>query len=233
MMMECSICGKQFIIKSKNDYKNALKHIISEHSEIEIIRKIKEDKIKMGKIQEEILSFFKCHRCGFCCRNIPVQLKEEEIKNISAYLRISEQEFVKRYLDKNKLPTLYLRTPCPFFEFYRCTIYPVRPSVCRTYPFNEELLCLLQRRDNIYCPLARDIARELRIFFKVKYKKTLPPPKWFRKLTHRIFQERGKIISLMRNEEYTPDSFSMSIDFNALVDFLDWLKKYGRFKIDK
>jgi hypothetical protein len=58
MMMECSICGKQFIIKSKNDYKNALKHIISEHSEIEIIRKIKDDKIKMGKNSRRDIIFF-------------------------------------------------------------------------------------------------------------------------------------------------------------------------------
>jgi Fe-S-cluster containining protein len=228
MKFECDICGKGFIIRNKNDYLEALKHM-GEHPPNEIIENEKKKEWERAKIQEEILSFFKCYRCGYCCRNIPVQLREEEIKSISAYLGISEQEFVKRYVDKSKLPFLYLKTPCPFFEFYRCTIYPVRPAVCRIFPFNEESLCLLQRIDNIYCPLARDIAREYRIFFKVKYKKPTPIPKWFRKLTHRIFQEREKIISSLRNEEYTPDSFFMPINFNALVNFLNWLKKYGRF----
>jgi len=85
----------------------------------------------------------KCSECeGNCCigESGYIWVNKEEIKNISKFLGISEEEFIKTYLIKvgykysikeKKYKDGYA---CIFFE-NGCKIYDVRPTQCRTYPF--------------------------------------------------------------------------------------------------
>jgi len=87
---------------------------------------------------------FKCIGCGSCCTGAPgfVYLSEKEIYDISRYLGISEILFIKQYTNVVRIfgeKRLSLREKsnydCILLKDNRCSIYPVRPYQCRSYPF--------------------------------------------------------------------------------------------------
>lgn len=86
---------------------------------------------------------FTCTRCGKCCTGEPgfVWVNDEEISQIAAYRAQSAEEI--RYLFVREGPRgLSLREQsngdCVFYEAkHGCTIYPVRPRQCRSWPFWE------------------------------------------------------------------------------------------------
>lgn len=73
-----------------------------------------------------------CNQCGKCCANV-LMLSPKEIATI------------KSYIEKNNIPiinhnTIFMKEDaniCPFLEnengSTKCNIYPVRPSICRSY----------------------------------------------------------------------------------------------------
>lgn len=85
---------------------------------------------------------FGCTGCGKCCTGSPgfVWLTEEEVSVISDYLAIPREQFLKEYTRKHfgRLALIEKGSDydCVFLEDKKkCTIYPVRPQQCRTYPF--------------------------------------------------------------------------------------------------
>ncbi len=91
-----------------------------------------------------------CEACGgHCCTGESgyIWAKYDEIVNMAAFVNLSVEEFATMYLKKVKhryslvekqlAPDNYA---CIFFDEKkeRCTIYPVRPLQCRTFPFWEQ-----------------------------------------------------------------------------------------------
>ncbi len=90
-----------------------------------------------------------CAACGgACCTGESgyIWAKYEEIEQMAAFLELSVEDFGKMYL--RKVRHRYSLTEkqigeenyaCVFFDTtqLRCTIYPVRPRQCRTFPFWE------------------------------------------------------------------------------------------------
>lgn len=68
-----------------------------------------------------------------------IWVAEEEIKAIAAYLKLSIEEFSRRYLRRVKGKLSLLELPktydCIFLKDKKCQIYPVRPTQCRTFPW--------------------------------------------------------------------------------------------------
>ncbi|KAG2386005.1 hypothetical protein C9374_003154 [Naegleria lovaniensis] len=121
--------------------------------------------------KELIQKHFKnCTQCGKCCTgygSIRVYLNDTKaMEAIAKYLNISVEEFCKNYVlssisprSNEKLlsikyrPSLnfHKRVECVFLKqkgvdehgkaIYQCSIYPVRPEQCRTFPhgWNEEI----------------------------------------------------------------------------------------------
>lgn len=90
---------------------------------------------------------FECTGCGRCCTGQPgyVWLSEEEIGTIADHLGISVETFMRRYVRKTvtgcySLLDVLPSYDCVFFRDNRCTIYPVRPTQCRTFPWWPENL---------------------------------------------------------------------------------------------
>lgn len=87
---------------------------------------------------------FKCTGCGKCCTGAPgyVWTHEEEIKQMAEYLHLSAEQFVQKYVRKvgSKLSLLeHSKTyDCVFLKGKECTIYPVRPKQCKTFPWWKE-----------------------------------------------------------------------------------------------
>ena len=77
---------------------------------------------------------FICKRCGKCCREVSVDYRLFNGHRVAKHLRISFKEAETRVLKHfNQHPS---NKPCLFFiaDKKGCSIYRVRPSVCRSYP---------------------------------------------------------------------------------------------------
>lgn len=89
---------------------------------------------------------FECTGCGQCCTGSPgaVWLDDADIDQMTAYLNISREEFIKRYtrlinghLSLLEFPRSY---DCVFLRDKKCLVYGARPKQCRTFPFWPENL---------------------------------------------------------------------------------------------
>ncbi|MBX9582953.1 MAG: YkgJ family cysteine cluster protein [Gemmataceae bacterium] len=86
---------------------------------------------------------FACTRCGHCCTGEPgfVWVTDEEVAALAAFRKEPVEEFTAVYTRKARgRRTLKEKAggDCVFFERGKgCTVYPVRPPQCRTWPFWE------------------------------------------------------------------------------------------------
>lgn len=94
---------------------------------------------------------FECHQCGNCC-TFPggaVYATEDQFRAIAIRLKISFSQFLTEYT-KNHDGFVSLKStyagPCIFYD-RGCTVYDVRPTQCRTYPFWPENLADESRWD--------------------------------------------------------------------------------------
>jgi Fe-S-cluster containining protein len=83
--------------------------------------------------------YFECLGCGNCCVGDPgvVRVSEAEIIAIAAYLNRSIAECKADFsfpFENGYGLHEHADGRCVFFE-KGCTVYPVRPSQCRTFPF--------------------------------------------------------------------------------------------------
>lgn len=105
----------------------------------------------------------KCNDCGGkCCLGESgyVWINKSEIKALANYLRITTDEVIKKYLYKehyrfsiNEIEIGDNEYACVFFdqEKKNCSIYPVRPTQCREFPFWDDYIVT---KDTTYymCP---------------------------------------------------------------------------------
>ena len=78
-----------------------------------------------------IVSYFRCDRCGKCCREIPdIALTNKDMERITNYLGKSIKKMT--VVEENRR---LLKSPCPFHKSdIGCTIYAVKPLACFLYP---------------------------------------------------------------------------------------------------
>lgn len=102
--------------------------------------------VEIEPMKIKILKKIKCKKCGWCCRAQNAMLTPEDIRRLLAHFKCNYEEFYEKYLDK-KMKIPYLKSPCPFLIENNCTVYHIRPKVCKIYPFIDFLLvikpCLL------------------------------------------------------------------------------------------
>ena len=89
---------------------------------------------------------FACERSGNCCARPEsfVRVSDADVTAIGNFLGLSEQGVRSRYVQRGS-DTLVagLGTRCVFLEespgAAACTIYPVRPARCQSWPYWDEL----------------------------------------------------------------------------------------------
>ncbi len=86
---------------------------------------------------------FECTRCGHCCTGAPghVWVNHDEINAIAGFVGESAEE-IREFRTRQVGRRVTLREKsngdCVFYDRAAgCTIYPVRPRQCRTWPFWE------------------------------------------------------------------------------------------------
>jgi Fe-S-cluster containining protein len=86
---------------------------------------------------------FRCTRCGNCCTGPAeyVWVNDEEIAAIAAHRGESVEQVTGLYTrqaNRGRSLRERLSGDCVFYEAGKgCTVYPVRPRQCRTWPFWE------------------------------------------------------------------------------------------------
>ncbi len=88
---------------------------------------------------------FTCRQCGDCCKGFGgTYVTDGDIIAISGYIRFSPDRFASHYCEKSG--SRYVLTCgkdgcCIFFDKEKqCTIHPVKPYMCRAWPFIKTLM---------------------------------------------------------------------------------------------
>ena len=87
---------------------------------------------------------FECQQCGACCEGYGgTYVTEGDILAISDHIGISAEDFIKKYGTKSGSGLVLVQGRdgyCVFAEQGRCKIHPVKPRMCRDWPFIEGVL---------------------------------------------------------------------------------------------
>lgn len=99
---------------------------------------------------------FQCEQCGKCCGPGALRMYEAEVRGIATYLRLDFEHVVELYGLK-KIGDLYETVAtehCIFQRGKKCSIYPIRPVQCRTFPFWPENMLGADEWEGLanYCP---------------------------------------------------------------------------------
>ena len=88
-------------------------------------------------------ALFKCRNCGECCKGYGgTYLTDSDIESISRYIDSHPKIFVGQFCNlSGNRPVLAQREDgyCIFWD-QLCTIHPVKPLMCRKWPFLESIL---------------------------------------------------------------------------------------------
>ncbi|MCP4115511.1 MAG: YkgJ family cysteine cluster protein [Desulfobacteraceae bacterium] len=81
---------------------------------------------------------FNCTQCGECCSGFGgTYVNEEDVKRIAAFVNCDTATFTERYCDRSGTRLVLTQGDdgcCVFFD-KNCTIHPVKPYMCRAWPF--------------------------------------------------------------------------------------------------
>ena len=141
-------------------------------------KKLKKKKPKnldsiVHELDADFFSKFDCLDCANCCKTLGPRILNKDIERLSKHLKISENDFINKYLKIDEDNDYVFKTmPCPFLDNENyCLIYEHRPKACRDYPHTS------QRRfyqvldatllNTSICPAVFDIIEELKQQIKV------------------------------------------------------------------
>lgn len=86
---------------------------------------------------------FACQYCGQCCKGYGgTYVTESEIDDICRYLDLDRPRFMQHYCQFSGGKPLIAQTESGYCIFWDqlCTIHPVKPRMCRQWPFIESVL---------------------------------------------------------------------------------------------
>jgi Fe-S-cluster containining protein len=87
---------------------------------------------------------FECRLCGECCKGYGgTYVTPEDIQAIARYLGVDSDGFVGRFCQLSGGKPLLAQGQngyCIFLKERACRIHPVKPRMCRTWPFLRSVL---------------------------------------------------------------------------------------------
>ncbi len=125
---------------------------------------------KIDALVQELLREFSskidCRACSNCCKEMPPTLDERDIETLGDVLRLTKEEFKKKYLIKDDKGYCFKTKPCPFLQDDGCSYYEHRPKDCRSYPHlhkKDFVFRLMGAIDNCsVCPIVFNVYESLK-----------------------------------------------------------------------
>jgi Fe-S-cluster containining protein len=97
----------------------------------------------MPSNKTELPELFQCKKCGDCCKGFGgTYVTEKDIHAIARFLNLDVSTVISKYLTdsgKRKVIAQGDNGYCIFWERF-CTIHPVKPKMCKKWPFIEAIL---------------------------------------------------------------------------------------------
>ncbi len=122
-----------------------------------------------AQLHEQAFRIVDCTRCANCCKTSDVSVTAEDIARIAGHLGMTVEDFIATHLktDEEKGAYTVRRKPCSFLgEDDRCTIYDVRPTVCRQYPHTDRTgfatRTMLHAQNALTCPAVFWIVEQMK-----------------------------------------------------------------------
>jgi uncharacterized protein len=150
------------LLQAKKD-KKKIKKVVSQ---LRKQRKGEVDK-KIHRLHAEAFEKIDCLLCANCCKTTGPLFTKKDIITIAGHLKISEKDFIKKYLRIDEDHDYILqKVPCSFLgDDNYCTIYEFRPKACREYPHTDRANQLgifsLTQKNAVICPAVADIFEQL------------------------------------------------------------------------
>ena len=119
------------------------------------------------ELHEEAFEKIDCLECGNCCKTTSPIFRDIDAKRISKKLKMTQANFEKQYLKKDRDGDWVLQTaPCAFLgDDNQCGIYDFRPQACREYPHTDRKRMVsildLTLKNTEVCPAVAKIAIQI------------------------------------------------------------------------
>lgn len=118
-------------------------------------------------LNDKIASQINCTTCGNCCKNLMINVEENEAENLCQHLHITRQQFDEQFIEKGSNGMMLInKIPCHFLHQNKCTIYNNRFEGCKEFPalhlpnFNQRLFSVFQSYE--ICPIVFNVVEELK-----------------------------------------------------------------------
>ncbi|OQY00569.1 MAG: zinc/iron-chelating domain-containing protein [Desulfobacteraceae bacterium 4572_130] len=88
-------------------------------------------------------NIFECQQCGKCCFGFGgTYVTKKDINKIAEYLNITPGSFINQFCDKSGTKNILTQKKNGFCIFFdkNCTIHPVKPYMCKAWPFLKTIL---------------------------------------------------------------------------------------------
>jgi len=125
------------------------------------------------RLHTKLFSGYDCCNCNNCCKLYDIMVDKNDIKVISEYLGLPENDFIGKYLIAHEEDYIMKDKPCCFLNADgKCGIYESRPSVCREFPHTDKPYRLY----NMYgilsfseeCPVVFEIIEQLKKIYNYR-----------------------------------------------------------------
>ncbi len=91
------------------------------------------------ELYEYVTKHVDCTKCANCCIVLETSFEKDEFEHMCKSFNLDKEEFI----NKNTKPgepeeedKIVLKDkPCMFLKDKKCTIYPLRPEECKSYPY--------------------------------------------------------------------------------------------------
>ncbi len=124
-----------------------------------------------------VCDIFECQLCGNCCKGFGgTYVTPRDIINISTYICFDREKFIEIYCDPSGSRHVLTQGKdgnCIFFDKVKqCTIHPVKPYMCKAWPFIQTVIdhpenwdimagsCPGMKKDILYKDLQKIVAEE-------------------------------------------------------------------------
>ena len=86
---------------------------------------------------------FKCIQCGDCCKGYGgTVISDTDTQQIADYIDMPLEQFIKNHCVESGNMRMLKQQPSGYCTFWdkNCTIHPVKPAMCRAWPFIKSVL---------------------------------------------------------------------------------------------
>ena len=83
---------------------------------------------------------FQCTDCGLCCKGYGgTFISEEDLERIAAFIQVEKTQFISNYCQLSGGKWVVVQAESGYCMFWNngCTIHPVKPRMCKAWPFIE------------------------------------------------------------------------------------------------